>query len=35
VPALRSRLGEVIEREGFPQLVLVLLPDSPTLGARG
>jgi hypothetical protein len=35
VPALRSRLGEVIERDGFPQLVLALLPDSQTPGAGG
>jgi len=35
VPALRTRLGELIGRDGFPQLVLALLPDSPAPGAPG
>jgi hypothetical protein len=35
VPALRTRLGELIEREGFPQLVLALLPDTPAPAAQG
>jgi hypothetical protein len=34
VPELRARLGELIGRDGFPQVVLALLPDPQMSSAR-
>lgn len=34
VPVLRTRLGELIGRDGFPQVMLALLPDPPLPGTR-